>query len=216
MSQEPRDLLLFEKGLIQKGFELIAGIDEAGRGPLAGPVVAACVIFHPGNYPLGIRDSKKLTPKKRSKLYYKIRLSALCYSVGIIWHQRIDEINILNATFEAMIQAVNKLKIKPDYVLIDGRDEPIKNHLQKSIIGGDNRSISIAAASIIAKVTRDRIMNIYDRYYPEYGFKTNKGYGSKYHIEKIKAVGRSPIHRKSFRLKFEKNLFNKDVFKNSD
>lgn len=197
------ELLEYENALYQKGYKFIAGVDEAGRGPLAGPVVAAAVIFNQWEYPSGIRDSKKLSAQKREKLYYQIRSCCLVYGIGIISHQRIDQINILNATFEAMNQAIHKLKIPPEFVLVDGRDAPIKGFKQLSIIKGDNKSISIAAASIIAKVVRDKLMFLYDKQYPGYNFKSNKGYASKEHQEKIQILGRSPIHRQSFKLWFE-------------
>jgi len=196
-------LFKFESELYLEGNEFIAGVDEAGRGPLAGPVVAAAVIFEKGTVIEGIDDSKKLTAKKREKLFYEIRKKALCYSVGISSHKRIDEINILQATFESMRMAVDKLSVKPDFVLIDGRDEPLKGYKQKSIIKGDSLSYTIGAASIIAKVVRDKIMNFYDKIYPEYGFKKNKGYGTKQHTDAIARIGRCPIHRMSFHLKSE-------------
>ena len=188
-----------------QGYRYIAGIDEAGRGPLAGPVVAAAVIFkQKGDLIKGINDSKKLSPARREELFYQIREKALCYSVGLVSHQRIDEINILKATFEAMNLAVKKLRVKPDFLLIDGRDEPIPGYNQSSVIKGDSLSLSIAAASIIAKVVRDKIMNVFDSYYPQYNFKKNKGYGSREHIKVIKKIGRCNIHRNSFKLKFER------------
>ncbi|MBU4485785.1 MAG: ribonuclease HII [Candidatus Delongbacteria bacterium] len=198
-------LFKYETELYLRGYKLIAGVDEAGRGPLAGPVVAAAVIFKQGVVIDGVDDSKKLSGKNRERLFYEIRKNAISYGVGMISNKRIDEINILRATFEAMKRAVERLSVKPDYILIDGRDEPFETNEQMSIIKGDSLSYSVAAASIIAKVTRDKIMNFYDKIYPNYGFNHNKGYATAGHIEAIKALGRCDIHRKSFRLQFEKN-----------
>jgi len=183
----------------------LAGVDEAGRGPLAGPVVAAAVIFNADTFIEGVNDSKKISEAKRLELYYRIRKEALTYGIGIVNHQEIDRLNILQATFLAMQKAVSKLKIMPDLVLIDGRDEPLKKYRQLHLIKGDGRSFSIAAASILAKVTRDRIMNYYHKFYPRYGFASNKGYATKQHMTEIELNGRSPLHRKSFLLPFEKN-----------
>jgi len=198
------DLFQYEKDLYSKGYKFIAGVDEAGRGPLAGPVVAAAVIFKQGVVIDGINDSKKISEKKREELFYEIRRKSLAYSVGMVSNKVIDEINILQATFQAMRIAVSKLKISPDYILIDGRDKPIKDfENQMAIIKGDSLSYSIAAASIVAKVVRDKIMDFYDKYYPIYDFKKHKGYGTKEHIQRIKEFGRCQIHRQSFRLKEE-------------
>ncbi len=198
-------LFKYETELYLKGYRLIAGVDEAGRGPLAGPVVAAAVIFKQGTEVEGVDDSKKLSPKTRERLFYEIRKRALTYGIGMISSGRIDEIDILRATFEAMKRAVSRLSLDPDFILIDGRDEPFDTDRQLSIIKGDSLSYSIAAASILAKVTRDKIMNFYDRIYPQYNFVSNKGYATPDHIEAIKKFGRCQIHRKSFRLKFEKD-----------
>lgn len=198
-------LFKYETELYLKGYKLIAGVDEAGRGPLAGPVVAAAVIFKQGVAIEGVNDSKKLSEKTRERLFYEIRKYAVSYGVGMIPNERIDEIDILRATFEAMRRAVDRLSVKPDFVIIDGRDEPLEIKEQMSIIRGDSLSYSIAAASIIAKVTRDKIMNFYDKIYPVYGFAKNKGYATHEHIEAIKKFGRCDIHRKSFRLQFEKD-----------
>ena len=198
-------LFKYETDLYLKGYRSIAGVDEAGRGPLAGPVVAAAVIFKQGVAIEGVNDSKKVSPKKRERLFYEIRKHAVAYAVGIVSHHRIDDIDILRATFEAMKLAVSKLKTEPDFILVDGRDEPFATKEQMSIIKGDSLSYSIAAASIIAKVTRDKIMNFYDKKYPMYGFCHNKGYATADHIEAIKKHGRCEIHRKTFRLQFEKD-----------
>ncbi|MBN2260951.1 MAG: ribonuclease HII [Clostridiales bacterium] len=175
----------------------IAGIDEAGRGPLAGPVVAAAVILPDNDTILGLDDSKKLTVKKRDELFLIIKEKALAIGIGVVQHEKIDEINILNASKEAMILAVNSLDIKPDVLLIDAvkLDLPIK---QENLIKGDQISNSIAAASIIAKVTRDLIMIEMSKKYPQYGFEKHKGYGTKAHYEAIQSFGISKIHRKSF------------------
>ena len=201
-------LFKYETELYLNGYKYICGVDEAGRGPLAGPVVAAAVIFEQGKFVSGVDDSKKLTPLKREKLFYEIRKNALCYALGMVSPERIDQINILQATFEAMRLSVSKLSVKPDFILIDGKDEPFEGYKQKHIIKGDSKSYSIAAASILAKVVRDKIMNFYDNYYPEYNFRKHKGYATKEHMEKIKSYGRCPIHRNSFKLKHEKPLQN--------
>lgn len=176
----------------------ICGVDEAGRGPLCGPVVAGAVIL-PKEYDiLYINDSKKLSEKKREELYDEISEKALAWSVGIVSPERIDEINILQATYEAMRIAIQNLSIVPDILLNDAVTIPEVDIRQVSIIKGDAKSQSIAAASIMAKVTRDRIMAQYDMMYPEYGFSKNKGYGTKQHIEAIKEIGPCPIHRRTF------------------
>ena len=176
----------------------ICGIDEAGRGPLAGPVVAGAVVLPKGKRILYVNDSKKLSEKKRDELFDIIKDEALTYAVGIISPERIDEINILQATYEAMRQAVNKLSVKPDIFLNDAVTIPGIEGKQVPIIKGDAKSLTIASASILAKVTRDRIMVEYDSMYPEYGFAKHKGYGTKAHIEAIKEYGPCPIHRKTF------------------
>lgn len=179
-------------------YGLICGIDEAGRGPLAGPVVAGAVILPADCEILYLNDSKKLSPKKREALYDEIMEKAVSAEVGMIGPARIDEINILQATYEAMRQAVSRLKIVPDILLNDAVTIPGLGIPQVPIIKGDAKSVSIAAASIIAKVTRDRLMMQYDKILPEYGFAHHKGYGSKEHIEAIRKLGPSPIHRRSF------------------
>jgi len=196
-----RELLEYENRLWKSGIENIAGIDEAGRGPLAGPVVAASVIFYKGYYNDEIQDSKKLSAKKRSELYNVIIKDARSYSIGIVDNSVIDEINILQATYKAMQISVDKLSIKPDFLLVDGNrfyDTEIPNEL---IVKGDSKSLSIAAASILAKVTRDRIMLEMTDKYPEYNLEKHKGYGTREHVELIKKYGRSAIHRRSFKLK---------------
>ena len=176
----------------------ICGIDEAGRGPLAGPVVAAAVILPKDARILYVNDSKQLSEKKREELYDVIMKEAVSVGVGIASSARIDEINILQADYEAMREAVSKLNPAPDILLNDAVIIPQLEMKQISIIKGDAKSLSIASASIIAKVTRDRMMYEYDKLYPEYGFASNKGYGSKAHIEALKQYGPCPIHRRSF------------------
>jgi len=180
-------------------FGLLCGIDEVGRGPLAGPVYAAAVILPENVDILYINDSKKLSEKKREELYAEIMEKAVAVGIGHVSEQRIDEINILQATYEAMTMAVSELSVKPGALLIDAVHIPqLDEYKQISIIKGDAKSASIAAASIIAKVTRDRVMKKYAQEYPEYGFDSNKGYGSKEHIDAIKKYGPCSIHRKSF------------------
>lgn len=192
-------LAVLEDELRKRGFFQIAGVDEAGRGPLAGPVVAAACILPDGLLIEGIDDSKKLLASKREEIYQKlIEHPEVCYGVGIIDAIIIDQINILKATFKAMAAAVAKLKKKPDYILVDGPMTPFAKIPSVGIIKGDSRSISISAASVIAKETRDSIMRKYDEAYPEYGFKNHKGYGTPQHLEAIEKYGPSPIHRLSF------------------
>ena len=189
----------FSRKIRVNGYRFIAGIDEAGRGPLAGPVVAAAVILDPEEPIYGLDDSKKLTGKKREELYDIIMEKALAVAVGIVNNKVIDRKNILQATFLAMSEAVNKLSRTADYVLIDGNMEiPGLDIPQEAVIDGDQNVDAIAAASIIAKVTRDRIMDKYHEFYPEYGFDRNKGYGTSEHIEALKKYGPTPIHRYSF------------------
>ncbi|MBP3197232.1 MAG: ribonuclease HII [Butyrivibrio sp.] len=180
-------------------FGLLCGIDEVGRGPLAGPVYAAAVILPQNSDILYLNDSKKLSEKKREELYDVIMEKAVAVGIGHVSEKRIDEINILNATYEAMTMAVNSLKVKPGALLIDAVHIPqLEEYKQISIIKGDAKSVSIAAASIVAKVTRDRVMKELSLKYPEYGFDSNKGYGSEKHIEAIKKYGPCDIHRRSF------------------
>lgn len=176
----------------------ICGIDEVGRGPLAGPVVAGAVILPRDSKILHLNDSKQLTAKKRDELYDVIMREAVAVGIGYASPARIDEINILQATYEAMREAISKLSVKPDVLLNDAVKIPQVDIRQVPIIKGDAKSVSIAAASIIAKVTRDRLMEEYDKVLPGYGFASNKGYGSAEHIAALKEIGPSPIHRQSF------------------
>jgi len=181
------------------GYKIIAGVDEAGRGPLAGPVVSAAVIL-PENFDIrGINDSKKLSEKKRAALFPKIQSQAIAFGIGIADHGEIDRINILQASLLSMKRAVDDLGLIPDYLLIDGKFTIDSNIDQRPVIKGDTLSLSIAAASILAKVTRDRIMTDLDLQYPEYEFKRHKGYPTKAHKQAILAHGPCPIHRKSFK-----------------
>ena len=181
-------------------YEYIAGIDEAGRGPLAGPVVAASVILPKDCEILYLNDSKQLSAKRRDELFDEIKQKAIAYGIGIVSQGRIDEINILQATYEAMREAIGRMSEKqnPDLLLVDAVHIPDVDIKQVGIVKGDAKSVSIAAASILAKVTRDRFMVEMDKLYPEYGFASHKGYGSKSHIEAIKKHGASPIHRQTF------------------
>ena len=182
----------------KKGYKYIAGVDEAGRGPLAGPVYAAAVILPEGILIEGINDSKKLSEKKREELFDVICEKASAYCIAEVSHTRIDEINILNATFEAMNKAVNGLNIRPDYVLIDGNRIKGMEIPHETVVKGDAKSISIAAASILAKVSRDRVMYEMAKQYPLYGFDKHKGYGTKAHCDAILKYGACEIHRRSF------------------
>jgi ribonuclease HII len=190
--------LKYEKKLYNMGIKYIAGVDEVGRGPLAGSVYAAAVILNPGIYILGVKDSKKLSPKKREILSDEIKAKALSYSIGFATVDEIDNLNILNATKLAMERAINSLNIKPEYILIDALKLKKICIPQISIIKGDDLSASIGAASIIAKVKRDEYMRNIASLYPEYMFDKNKGYGTKDHINAIKKFGLCPIHRKAF------------------
>lgn len=204
--QKKKEAFLKEKQRIWEMFSYerqyegyqICGIDEVGRGPLAGPVTACAVILDPKKEILYLNDSKKLSEKKREELYEEIMEKAVSVSVGEADWKRIDEINILQADYEAMREAVGKLSVKPDVLLNDAVTIPGVDIRQIPIVHGDAKSASIAAASIIAKVTRDRKMLEYDRLYPEYGFASNKGYGTKEHLLALKKYGPTPIHRKSF------------------
>ncbi len=188
----------YENFFEEKGFLKIAGIDEAGRGPLAGPVVAAAVILDKSIFIADIKDSKKLSEKKRSRIYTEIMEKALFIGVGVVDEETIDLINIRNATHLAMKKAVEDLAVKPDFLLIDAEKLYNMNIPQCSIIKGDSKSFSIAAASIVAKVERDKIIISYESVYPGYGFARHKGYGTKEHFESIRKYGLLPIHRKSF------------------
>ena len=208
-------MLEIENKYWSKGFKYVAGIDEAGRGPLAGPVVAACVIFNKGDRIEDIKDSKKLTDKKRNELFKIIYKRALGVGIGIVHESKIDEINILKATFLAMNKSIGQLSVNPDQVLVDGPYSNVKIYPVEHVVNGDNLSQSIAAASIIAKVTRDHLMIEYDKIFPEYGFAKHKGYGTKYHMETIKSLKSTPIHRKSFKVVNE-HLPNFNFFKQSN
>lgn len=197
------ELKKIEKELYERNFKNICGIDEAGRGPLAGPVVIAGVIMPEDSMIEGVNDSKKVSEKKRELLYDKILDEALSYSVAIIGQDIIDDINILNATKQGVTEVVKGLDIRPDLVIIDALQHIDTNGVPyESIIKGDAKCYSIAAASIIAKVTRDRIMREWDEVYPQYGFIQHKGYGTAKHIQAIKEYGLCPIHRKSFTKNF--------------
>lgn len=215
MTKEEREIKLkerleemktLERGLYSEGIKYIAGCDEVGRGPLAGPVVAAAVVLPRGFDILGVDDSKKVSEKKRKDLYGKILENAVAYGIGQRNNDIIDEVNILEATKLAMIDAIadaekmlmEKLEEKLDYVLFDAMKIDAVNIPQQSIIKGDSKSVSIAAASIVAKVTRDAMMVEYNGTYPNYAFDSNKGYGTKAHYEGLKKYGLTPIHRKSF------------------
>jgi ribonuclease HII len=190
--------LTYEERLWSTGCENVAGVDEAGRGPLAGPVVAAAVIFPRGCAVDGVDDSKKLSASKRDALFDEIRVRALAVGVGIVDHEEIDRINILQATFKAMAMALDNLAIRPDHVLVDGNRFAGYDIPFTTIVHGDGLSHAIAAASIIAKVTRDRIMLALDASYPAYGFSRHKGYGTAEHRAAILHHGLCPIHRRSF------------------
>lgn len=189
----------FEQKLYDDKIKYIAGIDEAGRGPLAGPVVIGCVIMKKESFIEYINDSKKVSEKRRETLYEKITDEAISWSTGIVWQNEIDEINILNATKKALTIAIDNLGVKPDMILVDALDKIDTRGIPYiSVIKGDAKIYSISAASIIAKVTRDRIMREYDEVYPEYEFSSHKGYGTAKHIKAIKEYGICPLHRKTF------------------
>lgn len=179
-------------------YDYICGIDEVGRGPLAGPVVAAAVILPKDSYYQYLNDSKKVTEKRRNKLYDEITAEAVSYGIGLVSPDIIDDINILQATYVAMKKAIDALSIRPQMILVDAVHIPDIGVPQVGIVKGDAKSISIAAASIVAKVYRDRLMTEYDALYPEYKFAKNKGYGTKEHMQALHEIGMSPIHRKSF------------------
>lgn len=199
------DWLEYENKAYSKGFDIVCGVDEAGRGPLAGPVYAAAVILPPGYIVEGVNDSKKLTEKKRDLLFERIVDECLCYNIGVATEKEIDEINILQATFLAMRRAVDGLDLKPDIALIDGNKKPGLDIEEWDIIKGDGKSANIAAASILAKVSRDRYMLEMAEKYPQYQFEKHKGYGTKLHYEMIEKYGISPIHRKTFLKKILNN-----------
>lgn len=197
--QRIKDMFIYEQELHNSGYINVAGVDEAGRGPLCGPVVAAAVILPDNLYIEGINDSKKLSEKKREKIYEEIVSNKdILYGIGISDVDVIESENILNATKLAMVQAINNIRTKPDYVIIDGNQNINIDIPSQTLVSGDSKSASIAAASIIAKVTRDRMMQEYDKEYPEYNFGKHKGYGTKVHIEAIQKYGLCNIHRPSF------------------
>ncbi|MDG1928901.1 MAG: ribonuclease HII [Nitrospinaceae bacterium] len=193
------NLMEYETKAANQGFRNISGVDEAGRGPLAGPVVAAAVIFSPNIDIVDLDDSKKLSPKKREELFPEIQERATAYGVAVIGHKIIDEINILQAARLAMKQAVDQLNPIPDLLLIDGNQKIESSIDQWAIVKGDSKSLSIAAASVLAKVTRDRIMDDYHKLYPQYAFNRHKGYGTKLHRTLIQEYGPCPIHRSKFK-----------------
>lgn len=193
-----QDIYQFDQSLREKGFKMIAGIDEAGRGPLAGPVVAAAVILPSHKKFNGLRDSKKVPEKERESIFWDLICDSIDIGIGVVDHDLIDRINIRNATILAMKKAIMDLQYMPDLLLIDAMNIPDIKIEQISLIRGESKSASIAAASIVAKVTRDKLMYNYDLQYPEYGFGKHKGYATKEHIEKIIAHGPCKIHRKSF------------------
>ena len=191
-----------EKSLCEKGYKVIAGVDEAGRGPLADEVYAAAVVLPEGVLIEGLNDSKKISEKKREKLFDEIKEIALAYAVATASVEEIDEFNIRNATYIAMNRAIEALNIKPDYVIVDGDCIKECNYPHECVVKGDAKSMSIAAASILAKVSRDRHMMEMAKKYPQYGFEKHKGYGTKAHIEALKEFGPCEIHRKTFIKKF--------------
>ncbi|ADQ04328.1 Ribonuclease H [Caldicellulosiruptor owensensis OL] len=195
---EDENYFEIEEKLLNEGYRFICGVDEAGRGPLAGPVFAAAVVMDRKRIIEGVRDSKKLTPKKREKLFEEIIKESIAYSVAMVDSKIIDEININNATFSAMKNAIENLKIEPDIVLVDGYEIPNLNFNQRAIIKGDRKSYSIACASILAKVSRDRYIVEISSKYPLYKFEKHKGYGTKEHIEILRKYGPCEIHRISF------------------
>ena len=201
-NEQPTDLWAYEREAFTDGVKLVCGVDEAGRGPLAGPVCAAAVILPPELVIPGLNDSKKLTDKKRRELYDVITAEAVSYGIAFADEKEIDEINILQATFLAMARAMEKLSPQPELALIDGNRAKDFGLPVRTIVKGDSLSASIAAASILAKVTRDRLMEQYDETYPQYGFAVHKGYGTKRHYEALREFGPSPIHRMTFLKKF--------------
>ncbi len=191
-----------EQELHSRGIGIICGVDEAGRGPLAGPVCAAAVILPDGLVIPGLDDSKKLSDKRRRELFPIIKEQAIAYGIGLASREEIDEINILQATFLAMGRALSRLSVKPDFALIDGNREKDFGLPVMTVVKGDSRSANIAAASILAKVTRDDLMDELAKEYPQYGFEIHKGYGTKAHYEALRTYGASPIHRVTFLKKF--------------
>ena len=197
MNHENHDLYSYESGL-RAAYPIICGVDEAGRGPLAGPVCAAACVLPAGLVIAGLNDSKKLSEKRREALYESITAAALAWSVCLVDEKIIDEINILQATFRAMRSAVERLRLQPDLCLVDGNRDPGLALPTRTVVKGDATCASVAAASILAKVTRDRSMIRYDAAYPGYGFAVHKGYGTKAHYAAIDALGLCPIHRRTF------------------
>lgn len=196
------DMWQIEKEIFEQGYQLVCGVDEAGRGPLAGPVCAAAVILPPEIDIPGLDDSKKLSDKKRRELFPAIQEKAVAYAIAMADHSEIDEINILQATFLAMKRAVSQLSVKPDFALVDGNRETDFGVPVRTVIHGDSLSASIAAASILAKVTRDDLMLEMAKQYPQYSFEVHKGYGTKAHYAALTEHGPCPIHRMSFLKKF--------------
>jgi ribonuclease HII len=190
--------LRYERKLWRSGLQVVAGVDEAGVGPMAGPVVAGAVIFAPETFIKGVHDSKQVPPPKREELYDLIAQRALAFAIGVAEVDEIDRLNIYHATMAACLRAVEALGVTPEHVLVDGRPVRALKLPQTHIVGGDRKSFCIAAASIIAKVTRDRMMTGYDSRYPGYGFARHKGYCTAEHFEAIERLGPSPIHRRSF------------------
>ena len=200
--EEPMDLWVYEREAFDAGIKLVCGVDEAGRGPLAGPVCAAAVMLPPGLEIPGLNDSKKLTDKKRRELFPIIQEQAIAYGIGFATEKEIDEINILQATLLAMERALGKLAVKPDLVLIDGNREKNFGIPVKTVVKGDSLSANIAAASVLAKVSRDDFMLEMAKQYPQYGFDIHKGYPTRAHYDALRAYGACPIHRMSFLKKF--------------
>jgi len=198
-TDRPFDPLLYESIAFENGYKIIAGVDEVGRGPLAGPVVAAAVILPKGLNLAGVKDSKKMTEKARIKAFSEINKAAVAIGIGVVPHSYIDEFNILKASLKAMKEAVSHLDTIPDFLLVDGIFEIPVSLPQRCIKKGDERSLSISASSIIAKVYRDSIMCSYHQYYPEYDFHKNKGYGTATHMKELKKHGPCPVHRLSFK-----------------
>ena len=196
------DMWAIENAYFEQGVELICGVDEAGRGPLAGPVCAAAVILPKGVEIPGLNDSKKLSDKRRRELFPVIKEMAVAYGIAMVDHAEIDRINILQATYEAMRQAISQLSVKPELALVDGNRSADFGVNVQTVVHGDSLSASIAAASILAKVTRDDYMLEMAQQYPRYGFEIHKGYGTKAHYEALRQLGASPIHRMSFLKKF--------------
>lgn len=199
------DMWEIEHGFLEKGVQVICGVDEAGRGPLAGPVCAAAVILPPDLEIEGLNDSKKLTDKRRRELFPVICEKAIAYGIALVDEKTIDEINILQATYLAMERAIQQLSVTPDLALIDGNRARDFGVPVVTVVKGDSRSANIAAASVLAKVTRDDYMDRMAEEYPEYGFEVHKGYGTKRHYEALREHGASPIHRMTFLRKFYEN-----------